>query len=299
MDPACAASRNLGKSRRAAAAAFDRLPPARIMKAMDDLQLDLFSGVAVPVTPAGPPAPTAAPAALDDAALIAAIPLAGVTDAPALAAEAGRRRLAAAVPALEALCRRLLGYGLERLVPEQAAALRALAEIGTREAAQAVVHVIAKRIVQGPTLGVALAAAVRLRAHLPGEVVQGLMRHPDPAIRADVCRCARPSPEVVAGLIAMLGDADEATARAAACALGRMGRSESLALLRRRLREAPSAEVIAAVVPVADEDCIVLLGRIVRVSPSLADAALDALDSIDHPRAGVVAAAARAARAAR
>jgi hypothetical protein len=286
----------LGKSWRAAAAAFDRLRPARIMKAMDDPQLDLFSGVAVPVAPAGPPAATPAPAAVDDAALIAAIPLGGVTDAPALAAEAGRRRLAAAVPALEALCRRLAGFGLERLVPEQAAALRALAEIGTREAAQAIVHVIARRIVQGPTLGVALAAAVRLRAQLPGEVVQALLLHPDPGIRADACRCARPSPEVVARLIALLGDADEATVRAAACALGRMGRSEGLALLRRRLRDAPSAEVIAAVVPVADEDCIVLLGRVARLSPSLADAALDALDGIDHPRAAVVAAAARVAR---
>jgi error-prone DNA polymerase len=42
---------------------------------------------------------------------------------------------------------------------------------------------------------------------------------------------------VVAGLIALLGDADEATVHAAACTLGRMARSEALALLRRRLHE--------------------------------------------------------------
>ena len=53
----------------------------------------------------------------------------------ALAAEAGRRRLAAAVPSLETLCRRFSGFGIDRMVPEQAAALQALAAIGGREAA--------------------------------------------------------------------------------------------------------------------------------------------------------------------
>jgi hypothetical protein len=43
----------------------------------------------------------------------------------ALAHEAGRRKLTAAVPALEALCRRFSGFGIRRLLPEQAAALSA------------------------------------------------------------------------------------------------------------------------------------------------------------------------------
>ena len=37
-----------------------------------------------------------------------------------------------------------------------------------------------------------------------------------------------------------------------------------------------------------------LLGRIARTAPAFADAALEALESIDHPRAAAIAAAARA-----
>jgi hypothetical protein len=67
---------------------------------------------------------------LGDEALIAGITGAGLTDAPSLAAEAGRRRLAAVIPALEGVCRRFAGFGLERAIPEQVAALEALAAIG-------------------------------------------------------------------------------------------------------------------------------------------------------------------------
>jgi hypothetical protein len=43
--------------------------------------------------------------------------------------------------------------------------------------------------------------------------------------------------------------------------------------------------VIDAMSAVADEECIVLLGRIARTSSNLADAALAALDSIGSSRA--------------
>ncbi|HEX3417474.1 MAG TPA: hypothetical protein VHT21_13880, partial [Stellaceae bacterium] len=77
---------------------------------------------------------------------------------------------------------------------------------------------------------------------------------------------------------------------AAACAVGRMGRDEVRPLLTRYLREEPSAQLIDAIAPVADEECIVLLGRIARTMSDLSQAALDALDSIDHPRASRIAA---------
>jgi hypothetical protein len=70
-----------------------------------------------------------------------------------------------------------------------------------------------------------------------------------------------------------------------------MGRSEVRAVLLRYLREEPTAELIDAITPLADEECIVLLARIARAMPYLSEAALDALLSIDHPHAGKVAAA--------
>src|SRR5208337_5691693 len=100
---------------------------------MRERQLDLFSGGGVWPEASSPPKAGRAPtdsAALDDNALIAAIPEASFDLAQALASEASRRGLIAAVPALERLCFRLKGFGFDRAVPEQVAALNALAEIG-------------------------------------------------------------------------------------------------------------------------------------------------------------------------
>ena len=230
---------------------------------------------------------------LDDEALIAAIPAANLGDCTALATEAARRRLAAAIPALEALCRRFAGFGIDRVVPEQSAALRALAVIGSRDAAQAVSLLIVRGVVQGPALGLAVAAAAQLHASLPADVLRSLLRHADPHIRANACRCACRQPELIAVMIDLLDDLNRAVARSAACALGQMGRIEALPMLTSLLREGPSEEVIDALSPVADEECIVLLGRIARSKPALSDAALNALENIDHHRATAIAIAIR------
>jgi hypothetical protein len=50
--------------------------------------------------------------------------------------------------ALEALCRRFQGFAIERAIPEQTAALGALAGIGGSEAAHAVRRIIVERIVR-------------------------------------------------------------------------------------------------------------------------------------------------------
>jgi hypothetical protein len=259
---------------------------------MHGQQLDLFSdrptGMEQPLRPSV--ARPLAAAELDDSALIAAIPASTLADSAALAAEAGQRRLAAAVPALEALCRRFAGYGVDCVVSEQAAALRALAVIGGRDAARAVAQLIVRQVVQGPVLSVALCVAARLRSTLPFDVLQPLLRHADPAIRANACRCVCSSPEVVPLLVERLDDLDRTVARAAACALGQMGRFEARPVLAGLLRQEPSEEVIESVSSVADDECLVLLGRIARKTPSLAAAALAALEGIDHPRAGAIAA---------
>ncbi len=230
---------------------------------------------------------------MDDDALIAAIPEPSLAESPELAAEAGHRRLAGAVPALEALCRRFAGFGAARAVPEQVAALRALAMIGGHDAAQAVARLIERAVVQGPGLAVALDAAARLRATLSDEAARTLLAHAEPVIRADACRCVRHALDFVPLLARLLDDIDDTVVRSAACALGRMGRPEARRTLTNLLRDDPSEDVIDAVSSVADDDCVVLLGRIARSVPSLADAALDALDSADHPRAAEVAARAR------
>jgi hypothetical protein len=257
---------------------------------MSDRQLDLFAarGADPPPPSAQRPAPVE-PAALDDAGLVAALAGAVLAEAEALAAEAVRRRLDAAVPALEALCLRFAGFGSERPVPEQAAALRALAAIGGSDALAALGRLLAGGAVQGPTLAAAAETAEALQAVLPARVAAIFLDNADPAIRRTGCRCAPRSPELVPVLLARLDDLDAGVARAAACALGRRGRPEARPLLGRLLAQSPDEDVIEAIAPVADETCLVLLARLARTRPDLAPAALDALDACDHPRAAALA----------
>jgi HEAT repeat protein len=205
----------------------------------------------------------------------------------------GRRRLTTAIPALEGLCRRFKGFGLEHAVPEQVAALSGLTAIGTPEAAAAVSRIIADSVAQGPGLRDAVDAAVHLGCRLPPAISVVLLRHNDAQVRAAACRCARPDPDVMPLLVDLLDDLHGPVAVAAACALGRTGRTEARPMLARLLRDEPTEEVIDAVSSVADEYCIVQLGRIARINPALSTAAIDALDLVDHPRAQVVIAAVR------
>jgi HEAT repeat protein len=85
-----------------------------------------------------------------------------------------------------------------------------------------------------------------------------------------------------------LDDEHRDVASAAACALGRMGRPEARAPLVALLRARPSREVIEAIEPIADEACLVLLGRVARTVPALAACAMDVLASCEHPRAAAV-----------
>jgi HEAT repeat protein len=63
-------------------------------------------------------------------------------------------------------------------------------------------------------------------------------------------------------MIDLLDDLNQGVARSAACALGQIGRIEARPMLAKLLREEPSEEVIDAVSSIADEECMVQLGRI-------------------------------------
>ena len=235
-------------------------------------------------------------AELSDAGLIEAIPYAGLSECVALTEEAARRGLRAAVPALEALCRRFRGFGLHRGVPEQISAVRALAVLGGTDAAAALRRLIATAAVQGPGLSEAVRAASSLRCCLPEDAAVALLRHADPEVRAAACRCVPNTSRVVDVLSELLGDLHGPIAMAAACALGRIGRAEVRPVLLQLLRTAPCTEAIEAVTRLADEEVVVLLGRIARAHATLREVALAALEDIDTPRSAVVLAGINAAR---
>jgi hypothetical protein len=70
-----------------------------------------------------------------------------------------------------------------------------------------------------------------------------------------------------------------------------MGRLEARLLLLRLLREEPTAAMIAAIPGIPDVEGIVLLGRIARIRPDLAEAAIDSLKEIDAARSVAIVAA--------
>jgi HEAT repeat protein len=263
-------------------------------------QLDLFAIDRINVEPGDSPAqPPLRAGELTDAALIAALPDAGVTAAPRLAAEASRRHLGAAVPSLEKLCRRLTGFGVDRLVPEQLAALDALANIGGEAARQAIARLLAQRVVQGPTVAAALNAAAQLGSSLPPSRLGDFLNDAEPTVRAAACRCARSAGPHLGLLIKLLDDLHHEVAIAAALALGRIGCVEARPLLLGLLRREPSAEIVDALARIADEEAIVTFGRVARAMPDLAPPILDALDQLGDFRAARVAAALRAHGSAR
>jgi len=227
----------------------------------------------------------AAPECLSDDNLISAIPDATLADVFAVTAEVGKRRLSAAVPALTALCNRFVGYGASAVVPEQVAALHALGAIGGPEAAHSVTRLIAKRIVQGPTLLTALTGAAQLGVVLSGEIAVSLLRDPAPSVRAAACGCVRTGHDVIVELLSLMGDPDAEVVIGSVCALGRVGRIEALRPLKRYLTERPSGRIVEALARVADDEAIVLLARTGRARRELTDSVISALEDIESPKA--------------
>jgi hypothetical protein len=256
-------------------------------------QLDLFSGAGISPSPETDEdsidwAPLD-PSRLSDAELIAVLPRARQNEAPGLAQEAVRRGLADAVPALEALCRRFSGFGLDREVTEQVAALSGLTSLGGAAAKQAVTRLIVSGAVEGPGVRLALEAAAELRCGLPPHRVGAFLRDDDPAVRETACRCARGGAEAIAALTDLLSDLHVSVVNAAALALGRLGRPEAGFVLTRMLGTAPTEDVVRALAVIAKEDDWVRLGQTAMRFPELVSVVLEVLEETEEPRAAAVA----------
>ena len=122
---------------------------------------------------------------------------------------------------------------------------------------------------------------MRLRARLPADVVIALLRHTEPAIRADACRCADRCPRAIPVLIDLLGDLHRAVATEATCTLGWMGRAEARRSLPRFVARDAIAGRDRGVVP-----CIVLLGRLARTNSKLATDAREGREGDRRPSRG-------------
>lgn len=278
-------------------------------------QFDLFAerpapaegeAARVPAPAPPPPRPSRPVADLPEDRLIDFLTLYLYAEPPAepalpdLVAEAGKRRDGRAVPLLLRLCRRFAGHDREAPATELRLAFDALARIGDAGAGPPLVELVEKNAFGPSGTAAALGCLAALRCRQAGRLIRGAARHPEPAVRQAACLLAGAlaRPEELDPVLPLAKDPDRQVARAACLTLGRLGyrpaKPELEALLMRATpHDLPS--VVEALVPVADNDTAVMLGRVAeRCDEEGRITIASALGAIEAP--GAVACLARLAR---
>ncbi len=254
-------------------------------RAVAESQPDLFDERGL--IDAGCASATAAPevlpdsASLSDAALIALLPQAGMSNVEALLS----RKLVATVPALERLWRRFGGFGMRAPLVEQRVVLSTLAQLEDARACSALREIVLSKGLPASLLPLAMRAAAEAALSLPAGFVGPLLAHEEVAVRAAAFALAPRAGVPVELLREGLSDTSPPVRRLAAIALGIAGDAAAMAHLAAELAREPSEEVIEALTMIGDEDAIVHLGRCAENHPVLAGTVLDALRDMDSARA--------------
>ncbi len=229
-------------------------------------------------------------AELSDGELLGRLQEADPRDIERVCSEILSRSLAvAAVPLLEGLWRRFLGFGVSKPLPEQICVLRTLAGLDHDDARAALKRIVSSNRLPTSLYDVALQAAAEARLTVPAGLVQPLLEHPDPDVRVAAFRLSHPvrlSPNL---LRQGLRDLSAAVRREAAITLGLGGFPEAKTILLNELAAQPSDTLIAALVAIWDDDVIVHLGRCAAAHPALAGLVADFLEEMDDPKALAVA----------
>ena len=251
---------------------------------MDDRsrQFDLFGGRPPAAPDTRPASPPPRPDTLSDDDILDLLPDAGMRDAVLLCGLVVERGLGdRALPALDRLWRRFRGFGRERRLPEQEAIVETLARMGTRAATDMLRRIVIAEDLPPPLLPVALRAALAAGLGLPPGFAGPLLRHADPRIRELAARLGQFDGSDIAALEEAIGDTHAPVRRAAAVALGRLGRASAMPVLLEELRRDPTREIVTALSGIADDDIPVHLGRCAEAHPALAETVAAALEEIE------------------
>lgn len=226
--------------------------------------------------------PEEAPAALTDDAVLQGLRAAFGERRRALAEEAGRRQLSAAIPSLVIAAR-------PRDTDTQITVLRALENIGGEDAAAAVATLMQSQVLTREALNVGIVIADRMGCRLTAGGLEPLAEADEPEVRLALCHCLKPGPEAVELLRVLVRDSVREVALLAARTLALRGLPDGIVPLVEALRSAPMPEDIDAVACIADESLMVELGKTARANPALAPMIIDALEGMEGPQAGLVA----------
>ena len=222
---------------------------------------------------------------LTDGELIAILPEANLSNVEALCAEVVSRSLHDAVPALESLWRRFVGFGIRVPFVEQRAVLSTLGRIDADAAQAGLRAIILSKSLPASLLPCALRAAAQAGLALPAAFVAPLLSHADAAVREPVFALAAKSG--VGGDLLRDGLTDPASSvrRLAAITMGARGDAEAREGLIAELATNPSLEVIEALAAIGDDDAIVHLGRCAERHPAFAGAVVDMLRDMESEKA--------------
>lgn len=184
----------------------------------------------------------------------------------ALAETLGARRDKTATPVLLRLAHRFAGFDRDVGAPEMRAALSALRRVNDPACASAVTDLATLDALSPESLAVALDCLGGLRHRPAAPLARRHVSHDAPAVRAAACALTarlrlRTSGAALEGL---LTDPSPGVAAEAAIALGTLGLPAGKAPLETWLSTATPEDmprVVAALVPVADTDTTILLGR--------------------------------------
>ena len=245
-------------------------------------QFDLF-GDRPPAAPdAGQVSPPPRPDTLSDDEVLDLLPDARMRDAILLCNLVVERELGdRALPALDRLWRRFRGFGRARRLPEQEAVVGALARIDTPWARDMLAGIVTAADLPPPLLPVALRAALEAGLALPRGFAGPLLRNADPRVRELSARLGRFGKPDIDALEELIGDAHRPVRRAAAVALGWLGRASAKPVLLEELRRDPAREIVTALSGIADDDIAVHLGRCAEAHPALAETVAAGLEEME------------------
>ena len=176
---------------------------------------------------------------LTDGELIAMLPEANLLNAEALCAEVVSRSLLEAVPALERLWRRFIGFGIRVPFAEQRAVLGTLGRMDGEAARAALKVIVLSKSLPASLLPFALRAATRAGLALPTAVVAPLLSHPDVAVREPAFALAANAGVGGDWRRDGLTDPSASVRRLAAIAMGTLGDARSKGKPDRRDHEKP------------------------------------------------------------
>ena len=258
-------------------------------RAAADRQPDLFNE-RTSFEPDRVPAPTDRDARitasrLTDRELIAMLPEANLLNVETLCAEVVSRSLHEAVPALEIIWRRFVGFGIRSPFVEQRAVLSALGQIDGDAARAALRRIVLSKALPATLLPFAMRAAAQSGLELPTAFVAPLLSHPDMSVREPAFALAAKAGVVANQLRDGLTDTSASVRRLAAIAMGTLGDAEAREGLIAEIARNPSIEVMEALAAIGDDDAIVHLGRCAERHPDLCSTIVDMLRDMESAKA--------------